>query len=80
MIIQTESPPLDATSDGLLKNDLPRKEITSEFITKADTAQPFIDRFGHKHSSSIFRHWSPAVIQAMGVRRIKPDEAAGGVV
>lgn len=29
-----------------------------------------VDRFGHAHSEAIFRNWSPAVIKALGIRRV----------
>ncbi len=34
---------------------------------------PYIDKHGHAHTEAVLRHWSPAVLKALGVRRIKPE-------
>ncbi len=47
-----------------------------EHTNEADTAQPLIDKHGHAHSEAVLRHWSPAVLKAMGVRRIKLEQRA----
>ena len=52
------------------------KDTTAEKQAK----KPLIDRHGHRHSEAVLHNWSPAILKAMGVRRIKPDEPEGGVV
>ena len=42
------------------------------------TERPYIDRYGHRHSAAVFENWSPAVLKALGVRRIKPESPEGG--
>ena len=66
--------------NGPRKREMTGNQITPLLTTNTDTAQPLVDKHGHAHSEAVLRHWSPAVLKAMGVRRIKPDEAAGGVV
>ena len=77
---KTTKPAPASAGNGRRKIDLLGRQITPENTSEADTAQPLIDKHGHAHSEAVLRHWSPAVLKAMGVRRIKPDEAAGGVV
>ncbi len=38
--------------------------------------KPLIDRHGHRHSEAVMRNWSPAVIQALGIRRVEPEGGA----
>jgi hypothetical protein len=38
---------------------------------RTEKAQAFVDRFGHLHSASVFKNWSPAAIRAMGIRPIR---------
>ncbi len=38
------------------------------------SAGQLIDRYGHPHSETIFKNWSPAAIKALGIRRV----TAGG--
>jgi hypothetical protein len=34
--------------------------------------KPLIDKFGHAHSESVLRDWSPAMLRIMGIRRARP--------
>ena len=52
------------------------KETTAEKQAK----KPLIDRHGHRHSEAAVRNWSPTIIRALDIRRVEPDEAAGGAV
>ena len=50
------------------------EEIKSD-LNAADDIEPseasqLIDRYGHPHSESIFRNWTPAAIRALGIRRV----------
>lgn len=74
MIIQKKNPSPVAASDG----DEKCKSKHSEDSNEAALAQPFVDRYGHRHGAGIFDHWSPAVIRALGIRRIKPESPEGG--
>ena len=55
-----------------------RPSCTAARTTNRDTQVPpprdarnLIDRFGHKHLLRLLTMWSPAVLKAMGVRRIE---------
>ena len=30
-----------------------------------------VDRYGHVHSEAVFKNWSPAAIEALGIHRLK---------
>ncbi len=74
------APPASALAEnGRRKIDLPTKEITHKDSNEAAPVQPFVDRFGHLHSAAIFDNWNPAVIRALGIRRVKPESPEGSV-
>ena len=41
-----------------------------------DLPQPFVDRFGHRHSAAILKNWSAAALRVMQVRRVGNESFA----
>ena len=46
-------------------------ELISSTAKPEERVGQLIDKYGHVHSESIFRNWSPAAIRVMGIRRVQ---------
>ena len=80
MARQNKAAPASALDEnGRRKLDRAGHQIDLENSTYSDPPQPLIDRHGHRHTEAVLRHWSPAVLKAMGVLRVKPESPEGGV-
>jgi hypothetical protein len=59
---------------------LGRTKNAAQEIAVTDRPQHYLnklrDKYGHPHSKSIFRNWSPAAIRVLGIHRI--IERSGG--
>jgi hypothetical protein len=55
---------------GGLQGGGDREKLISSTNNPSPRQGQFVDRFGHVHSSAIFKNWSPAAIKAMGIRRL----------
>jgi hypothetical protein len=51
-------------------------ELISSTAKPEERVGQLIDKYGHVHSESIFRNWSPAAIRVMGIRRVQNGGAA----
>ena len=60
------------------RRDMERAQRADLARGEGMTERPYIDRYGHRHSAAVFENWSPAVLKALGVRRIKPESPEGG--
>jgi hypothetical protein len=38
-----------------------------------------VDRWGNKHSESVFTHWSPAAIKALGITRLPAQSVPAAI-
>ena len=65
-------PALELTENGHRRIDQVGRQITREHTKEADPPQPLIDKYGHRHTAAVLRHWSPAILKAMGVHYIEP--------
>ena len=76
------SPPDGTKPAPALAGNGPRKidqvghQINLTRNSEADTAQPFQDRYGHPHTEAVLRHWSPAILKVLGIRRVEPEGGA----
>ena len=34
----------------------------------------YIDKHGHRHTEAVLRHWSPAVLKALGIRLVADEK------
>ena len=79
MARQNKATPASALAEnGRRKTDQVGRQIDPENSTDADSPQPFIDRFGHRHSAAVFENWSPAVLKALEVKYVESGEPAAG--
>ena len=63
-----------SAGNGRRKTDQVGRQIEPENSTDAAPPQPLIDR----HTEAVLRHWSPAVLKALGVHYIESGEPAAG--
>ena len=60
--------------EGAASEEIKSDLNTADDITPREASQPntgqLIDRYGHLHSESIFRNWTPSAIKALGIRRV----------
>ena len=77
MARQNKAKPASALAEnGRRKTDQVGRQIDPENSTDADPPQPLIDRHGHRHTEAVLRHWSPAILKVLGIRRVEPEGGA----
>ena len=53
-----------------------RKRTSSSAPEPTVSADQLLDKYGHVHSEAVLRHWTPAALKALGIRRVGEKEGA----
>ena len=77
MAFPDAAPPAPANAgNGRRKSvEAGRLNVPDNKDTTADAQanKPLIDKFGKRHTLAIFDNWSPEILKALGIRRVKPE-------